>query len=125
MLSVQESKILTFAAVADLSEKTIVTTDGVVSANDGDGIAKFTVKTGDTLSLITYGVTIVKAGDAFSKNALLTADSNGKAVAVNPADVAIGSSVKVIGKALMAATEEDDEVLILLNQQIIVGTKTT
>jgi len=107
-------------AAADLSTKTyfIVKTDAagkyVLAAAAFDNVRGVLVnapKLGDTADVANVngsGTFKVVAGAAFAKDALLTSDANGRAIAATQSTAGAVPTVRVFGRARSAATALND-----------------
>lgn len=124
MNGLQEKNLITLQASAAIKGRSIISFDGKNTLNQGVGIAKFDVESGAEITLITAGVTEVTAGSAISAGAYLTADADGKAIPVTITSILKTDVIEIVGKALEAATAEDDVILVLLNPQVISGSAT-
>lgn len=122
MYSKQDAQILSLTAAESITAKHIVALDGTHTANKAVGVALNDVDTDCEISLVTAGITAVIAGSAVAVGDLVTADADGKAVPVTPANIAVGSSVEVLGYAVVEADAEDEDILVFVNPAVIMGT---
>ncbi len=122
MNGLQKQNLITLQASAAVKARSIISFDGKNTAKKGVGIAKFDVDSGEEITLITSGITEVTTGSAISAGDYLTADASGRAVPVNLATLLWTDSVEIVGKALEAATEEDDFILVLVHPEVLTGT---
>ncbi|MDD2283508.1 MAG: DUF2190 family protein [Eubacteriales bacterium] len=112
---------LTLVATGKVYKDRIVSLAGAHTANKAVGVAEYTREIGETVTLQCQGITNVISGAAVAAGALLTADSSGKAIAVNPAAIASGTVVEVLGVALDSASGADLEIRAFVSPHAISG----
>lgn len=112
---------LTLVATGKVYKDRIVSLAGAHTANKAVGVAEYTREIGETVTLQCQGITNVISGAAVAAGALVTADGNGKAIAVNPAAIAVGNVVEILGIALDAAQGADDEIRVFVAPQAVTG----
>lgn len=117
------AETITIAATETITAKQIIGADGKHTANKGVGIATNGGASETDIVVMTKGVTDVVSGAAFAVGDKLTADSAGKAVKYDPTNVNMGTVVDLIGTAMEAATDADQEVSVMINPHVGVGTK--
>lgn len=110
-------------AVELLTENRIATLSGEHTAGKAHGVVEMTTPIGRAAALIVQGVTHVESGAAFSAGAMITSDADGKAVAVDPAALAMGATIEILGTAMDAATGADQLVRVFVNPFIFGGSK--
>ena len=116
-------KVISIVSTENLTANCIVDAEGKHTANKGVGVAQASVTSGAAASVKIIGTCNVVSGAAFAIGDYLTADSNGKAVKYDPANVNIGTVIGIVGIALAAATAADQTKSILLCPCVAVGTK--
>lgn len=124
MRSFQEKLAISVTATANIAKGTIIDSAGANSANKALGIAKFTVSAGEEITAIISGTTEAVAGSAIAVGDYLTADADGKAIPVTVPNILKATPVEIIGKALEAATAEDEKIMVLVMPQLVTGSAT-
>jgi len=114
-----EGRIINFTAGEAISAKNVVyiSSAGTVKKAGADstkvvGVALMDASSGDPVPVATHGVVKVVASGAISVGAKVAADNGGKVKAWSASSA--GDSAKIIGIALEAASDDGDEIMILL-----------
>ena len=94
---------ITLVATEVITANRIVAYNGAHTANKGCGVAERDAALGEAIPVAVQGVTHVETGAAVTAGDMLTADSAGKAVKVDPTAIALGSTAEVIGVAIDGA----------------------
>lgn len=112
---------LTLVATGKVYKDRIVSLAGAHTANKAVGVAEFDAEIGETITLISSGISTVISGGAVSAGAMLVADAAGKAVAVNPATLAYGTVVEVLGYAVDACNGANAEIRVFIAPHAVGG----
>lgn len=112
---------LTLVATGKVYKDRIVSLAGAHTANKAVGVAEYTREIGETVTLQCSGITNIISGGAVTAGSLVTADSAGKAVVVNPAAIANGSVVEVLGYAVDACNAANAEIRVFVAPHAITG----
>lgn len=112
---------LTLVATENLTGKRIVDVAGAHTVNKAIGVAEYDTSLGDAASVIVKGITHVISGAAIVAGSLLTSDSAGKAVSVDPSAVALGTIVEILGIAVDGCDGANTEIRVYVNPHAITG----
>jgi hypothetical protein len=107
--AVTKRRLVKFSADATVVQAAAAT-DLIIGA-----VAELDAESGGRCDVHVMGIADVESGGTISRGALVTADSNGKAVAASPA---AGVNNRVAGIAMVAASSGDIFPVLLMPHQI-------